>query len=61
GVFNVIVTPAVFDRYRFELLGAPFLLIDGTLQNMDNVVSVKAGRVEALQARVAAAVSHDFH
>ncbi|HET9321416.1 MAG TPA: error-prone DNA polymerase [Bryobacteraceae bacterium] len=61
GVFNAIVTPAVFDRYRFELLGAPFLLIDGTLQNADNVVSVKAGRVAALEARVAAAVSHDFH
>jgi error-prone DNA polymerase len=61
GVFNVIVTPALFDRYRRELLGSPFLLIDGTLQNADNVVSVKAGRVEALSARVAAAASHDFH
>jgi error-prone DNA polymerase len=61
GVINVIVTPALFDRYRRELLGSPFLLIDGTLQNADNVVSVKAGRVAALSARVAAEVSHDFH
>jgi error-prone DNA polymerase len=61
GVINVIVTPALFDRYRRELLGSPFLLIDGTLQSADNVVSVKAGRVAALSARVAAEVSHDFH
>jgi error-prone DNA polymerase len=61
GVMNVIVTPALFDRYRFELLGSSFLLIDGVLQNVDNVVSVKAGRIESLSARVTADVSHDFH
>jgi error-prone DNA polymerase len=61
GVMNVIVTPAMFERYRFALLGAAFLLIDGVLQNVDNVVSVKAGRIEALPARVAADVSHDFY
>jgi error-prone DNA polymerase len=61
GVMNVIVTPALFDRYRFELLGSSFLLIDGVLQNVDNVVSVKAGRIEALSACVTADVSHDFH
>jgi error-prone DNA polymerase len=61
GVINVIVTPAMFDRYRFALLGSSFLLIDGALQNLDNVISVKAGRVEALSASVAAEVSHDFH
>jgi error-prone DNA polymerase len=61
GVINVIVTPAMFDRYKFALLGSSFLLIDGALQNLDNVISVKAGRVEALSAHVAAEVSHDFH
>ena len=61
GVSNVIVTPDLFERYRFELLGSHFLLIDGTLQNMDHAVSVKASRVEALSARVEADVSHDFH
>ena len=61
GVINVIVTPATFDRYKFALLGSSFLLIDGTLQNLDNVISVKAGRIEGLSARVAAAASHDFH
>jgi error-prone DNA polymerase len=61
GVINVIVTPALFDRHRFALLSSSFLLIDGALQNLDNVISVKAGRVEALSGRVAADVSHDFH
>ncbi len=61
GVINVIVTPAMFDRYKFALLGSSFLLIDGTLQNLDNVISVKAGRIEGLSAHTAAAVSHDFH
>jgi error-prone DNA polymerase len=61
GVINVIVTPAMFDRYKFALLGSSFLLIDGTLQNLDNVISVKAGRIEGLSAHTATAVSHDFH
>jgi len=61
GVANVIVTPDLFERSRFVLLSSHFLLIDGALQNMDHVVSVKAARVEALSARVAADLSHDFH
>ncbi|MBZ5594908.1 MAG: error-prone DNA polymerase [Acidobacteriia bacterium] len=61
GVSNVIVTPDLFERSRFVLLSAHFLLIDGTLQNMDHAVSVKAARVEALSARVTADLSHDFH
>jgi len=52
------VTPYVFDRNRLVLLGEPYLLIDGVLQNVDNVISVKPGRIEALAA---AAKSHDFH
>jgi error-prone DNA polymerase len=61
GVANVIVTPDLFERSRFVLLGSHFLLIDGALQNADNTVSVKAARVEAIPARVAADLSHDFH
>jgi error-prone DNA polymerase len=60
GIMNVIVNPNLFDRYRWELVAAPFLLIEGTLQNQDNLVSVKAGRIEALDGG-AAAPSHDFH
>jgi error-prone DNA polymerase len=61
GVSNVIVTPQLFDQYRLVLVDHPFLLIDGVLQNQDNVVSVKAKRVQPLSFKVAAAPSHDFH
>jgi error-prone DNA polymerase len=61
GVSNIIVTPQLFDRYRRELVSYPFLLIEGSLQNQDNVVSVKARRIEPLPFQVVAAPSHDFH
>lgn len=61
GVSNIIVTPQLFDRYRIELVDHPFLLIEGALQNQDNVISVKAHHVQPLSFKVAAAQSHDFH
>ena len=61
GVANVIITPQLFDKYRLVLVDHPFLLISGTLQNQDNVVSVKARNVRSLSFKVAAGVSHDFH
>ncbi len=60
GIMNAIITPAVFDRYKFEVLTEPFLLIRGVLQNLDGVISVKAAHIEGLRAG-AAAESHDFH
>ena len=61
GVSNIIVTPQLFDQYRLELVGHSFLLIEGALQNQDNVISVKASRVTPLPLAVTAAPSHDFH
>jgi len=61
GVANVIITPQLFDKYRLILVDHPFLLISGTLQNQDDVVSVKAKSVKTLSFTVAAAGSHDFH
>src|ERR1051325_8905862 len=61
GVSNIIVTPQLFEKYRHELVGHPFLLIEGALQNQDNVISVKASHVQALTFAVAATPSHDFH
>jgi error-prone DNA polymerase len=60
GVMNAIIEPATYDRYKLVVVGEPFLLIDGVLQNQDGVISVKVGRVEALPAG-AAAESHNFH
>jgi error-prone DNA polymerase len=60
GILNAIVGPDTLDRYKCAVLGSRFLLIDGSLQNQDGVVSVKAGRIATLRA-APAAESHDFH
>ena len=61
GIANIIVTPQLFEKYRIELVNYPFLLIDGAVQHLDNVVSVKAKRVEPLQMKIESPGSHDFH
>ena len=61
GVANVIITPQLFDKNRLALVDHPFLLIEGTLQNQDNVVSVKAKRIQPLSFKAVAPPSHDFH
>ncbi len=60
GIMNAIVTPPTFDRFKFEVLGEPFLIIKGVLQNLDGVISVKAAFIEGMHAG-ATAESHDFH
>jgi error-prone DNA polymerase len=62
GVVNVIVQPALFDRYREACSHAPYLIIRGVLQSVSGVVSVKAGEVKDLRFGQAAVMqSHDFH
>ncbi len=61
GISNAIITPGTFDENRFTVVGGRFLLIEGKLQNVDNVISVKADRVEVLPVSEAELVSHDFH
>jgi error-prone DNA polymerase len=60
GMMNAIVNPATFECFKFEVLGEPYLIIDGVLQNQDGVVSVKAGRIAALREG-AAPEAHNFH
>jgi error-prone DNA polymerase len=61
GIANAIITPDLFEHNRLLLIREQFLLIEGTLQNLDNVLSVKADRVLPLQVSAAAIASHDFH
>jgi error-prone DNA polymerase len=61
GISNAIITPDIFQQNRFTVVGGRFLLIEGRLQNVDNVISVKADRVEILPVSEAAVTSHDFH
>src|SRR5206468_1878715 len=46
GIANVIVTPQRFARHRMALVTEPFLLVEGIVQQQDDVVSVRATRVE---------------
>jgi error-prone DNA polymerase len=61
GIANAIITPDLFEHNRLALIREQFLLIEGTLQNLDNVISVKAERILPLQISAAAMASHDFH
>ncbi len=61
GIANIIITPQLFEKNRLALVDYPFLLIDGALQHQDNVISVKAKRVEPLQLKIENTGSHDFH
>jgi error-prone DNA polymerase len=61
GIANIIVNPQIFETNRLALVNYPFLLIEGVLQHQDNVVSVKAKRIEPLQMKIESPGSHDFH
>jgi error-prone DNA polymerase len=61
GIANVIVTPDVFDSNRMLLVSHPFLLIEGPLQNQDNVIHVRARRIQALSFKGTMPRSHNFH
>jgi len=61
GVANAIITPDLFHQNRLLLASEKFLAIEGILQNQDNVISVKAERVQSLFVTSAETVSHDFH
>jgi error-prone DNA polymerase len=60
GIANVIVRPDLFARQRLPLVTEPFLLVEGILQMQDDVVSVRAARVERLAGLAHAVPSHDF-
>ena len=61
GVANAIVMPDLFQKNRLLLSSAQFLMVEGILQNQDNVISVKAERVMPLSITRAETRSHDFY
>jgi len=61
GIANAIVTPDILQSNRVLLISERFLMIEGILQNQDNVISVKAERVLPLFVTHAETSSHDFH
>jgi DNA-directed DNA polymerase III PolC len=61
GIANAIVTPDLLQKNRILLISERFLMVEGILQNQDNVISVKAERVLPLFITRAETSSHDFH
>jgi error-prone DNA polymerase len=62
GVANAIVVPQLFERCRLLITSESFLVIEGPLQNYENVIHIKAQRIYPLNApELQLAESHDFH
>jgi len=61
GVANAIITPDLFQKNRLLLSSEQFLMVEGVLQNQDNVISVKAERVLPISITRAETSSHDFY
>jgi error-prone DNA polymerase len=61
GVANAIIMPDLFQKNRLLVTSEQFLMIEGVLQNQDNVISVKAERVLPLSVTQAQTTSHDFY
>jgi error-prone DNA polymerase len=62
GVSNAIVDPDLFERFRLVITEEAFLLIEGEVQNSDNVVLIKTREIRALvHQQLVGSESHDFH
>jgi len=61
GISNAIIHPELYEHHKVLVTTGKFLLVEGTLQNQDGVVSVKASAVRHLAVSAVDVQSHDFH
>src|SRR5580704_16330138 len=61
GIANAIVAPDLLQKNRVMLISERFLMVEGILQNVDNVIHVRAEKISPLSVTRAETVSHDFH
>jgi error-prone DNA polymerase len=61
GITNAIFAPDLLQKNRVMLISERFLMIEGILQNQDNVIHIRAERISPLSVTKAETVSHDFH
>jgi error-prone DNA polymerase len=61
GIANAIIAPDLLQKNRVLLVSERFLMVEGILQNQDNVIHIRAERVAPLRVTRAETVSHDFH
>jgi error-prone DNA polymerase len=60
GIANAIVTPDIFDANKLAIVRSPYLIVDGVLQNQQNVISVRAQGIQPLTFDQPAIRSKDF-
>jgi error-prone DNA polymerase len=61
GICNVILAPDVFEHHRVDVITQQFLVVYGTLQTLDGVISIRAQQIRPFEAPGASSQSHDFH
>jgi len=61
GISNAIIDPELYEQNRSLVTYARFLLVEGTLQNVDKVIHIRAKHIEELNVTAAPTQSHDFH
>jgi len=61
GTSRVIISPDFYDNNRMVVLNERFVMVSGVVQNQDNIVHLKARRIEPLSISAAQMPSHDFH
>jgi len=62
GISNAIVRPDLFEALRLVITEESFLMIEGELQNVDNVIHVRAEKIERLKhEQLVGSTSYDFH
>jgi len=61
GVSNAIVDPDLFERFRLLITEEDFLVIEGEVQNSDNVVLIKTRQIKPLaHGELVGSESHNF-
>ncbi len=62
GIANVVIMPGLFQEQRLEILTHPWVMVEGQMQNIDNVIHILAGCIFPLENPLKlGASSHDFH
>ena len=61
GIANAIIAPDLLQKNRVLLISERFVMIEGILQNQDNVIHIRAEKVAPLRVTRAETVSHDFN
>ena len=61
GIANAIIAPDLLQKNRVLLISERFVMVEGILQNQDNVIHIRAEKVSPLSVTRAETVSHDFH